>query len=80
MVWMMKLIQHYELFTQYLVLQIQNMTRKTIKKCRGEEKGNLSTWFSEMKFSYVWESTILKELANKKQVIYDEMYQLVDLK
>ena len=46
---------------------------------RGRE-GNLSKWSPEMKFSYVWESTILKELANKKQVIYDEMNQLVDLK
>ena len=62
---MMKLIQHNELFTQYLLLKIQNMTRKTIKKCRGEEKGNLSTWFSEMKFSHVWESIILQDGQKK---------------
>ena len=35
MVRMMKLIQH-ELFTQKLVLQIQNMTRKKKKECKGE--------------------------------------------
>ena len=29
---------------------------------------------------YVLESIILQELANKKQVINDEMYQMVDFK
>ena len=63
------------------MLKIQNMTRKKNKKEGGREReGNLSKWSPEMKFSYVCESTILKELANKKQVIYDEMYQQVDFK
>ena len=57
------------------------MTRKKKKKCRGEGREIYQHDF--LIFSLVmfnWESIILQELANKKQVINDEMYQTVDFK